>query len=291
MIVMALFVIRRLLARGLQPLNDLADKTARVDVDSLSIRFSLDDLPTELRPIAFRLNDLFARLEHSFERERRFSADLAHELRTPLAELRSMLECALKWPDAREPHTDEEVLAICRHMERLVASILSMTRGEEGRIEVVSQALAVDQMVQRVWQKFAPAAAAKKILVDISALPATAVADESLLSSILTNLFDNAVEYTPAGGKITIFVIPSEAGTAVRVSNTVERFEAEDLPRLFDRFWRKETARTGDKHLGLGLTLARAFAGAMRWKLAASYGSDGRLTMTLHSQAAIADAR
>jgi signal transduction histidine kinase len=84
---------------GLSPLNQLANQAASITADSLATRFPTEIWPGELTPISSRLNDLLERLEQSFERERRFSADLAHELRTPIAELRSLAELALKWPE------------------------------------------------------------------------------------------------------------------------------------------------------------------------------------------------
>jgi two-component system sensor histidine kinase QseC len=102
-------------------------------------------------------------------------------------------------------------------------------------------------------------------------------ADPILLRSILANLFDNAVDYSPTGGEIE--VTPSAAG-GLQVANPAGSLVPEDVPRLFDRFWRKEAARTGGEHAGLGLNLACAFASAMAWRLTAALES-GRLVFTL----------
>ena len=96
-------VVPRVLRRELKPLQSLAAEAARIDAASLSARFATEGLPGELAPIAARLNELLARLEDSFERERRFSSDVAHEFRTPVAELRSLAELAIKLPDTRAP--------------------------------------------------------------------------------------------------------------------------------------------------------------------------------------------
>ncbi len=114
LLVATAFVVPRVLNRELAPLNLLANQAAHITASSLATRFPTETLPGELMPISSRLNDLLERLEQSFERERRFSADLAHELRTPIAELRILAEFALKWPENRVLQTDHEVLAICR---------------------------------------------------------------------------------------------------------------------------------------------------------------------------------
>ena len=97
-------VVRLIVRRGLAPLAGVADRAAHIDASSLGLRFATEPLPAELLPIGHRLNDLLARLEQSFERERQFTADAAHELRTPIAELRSLAEVALKWPEGTGDH-------------------------------------------------------------------------------------------------------------------------------------------------------------------------------------------
>ncbi len=279
-----LWVIPRVLRRGLKPLDHLAEQAARIDAETLATRFVLAGLPAELLPIAQRLNDLLGRLEQSFDRERRFSADLAHELRTPLAELRSMAECALKWPDARDPVLDRDTLAIAQQMERIVTHILALARGEQGQLAVKPVCVALAPLVESVWQSFAARAAERGLNISIKLTASEGFADPALLRSIITNLCENAVEYTPAGGGIGITVRPDDVGGAVvSIANTPNDLGVQDLPMLFDRFWRKESSRSGGVHLGLGLSLGRAFARAMNWTLTAAFDGQGRLVFTLKS--------
>jgi two-component system sensor histidine kinase QseC len=283
-------LVPRVLRGELTPLNELADQAARVNADSLAMRFPTDSMPAELRPIGSRLNDLLARLEQSFERERRFSADLAHELRTPIAELRSLTELALKWPDAREAETDREVLAVAMQMEGIVTRLLALLRSERGQLPVTLERVALAPLVENVWRTFAKRAVSKRLKV-VREVPENAEfeTDPVLARSILTNLVDNAIEYTPVGGMVRV---EGEVGTRqikLRVSNAVENLTSEDLPKLFDRFWRKDLARSGNEHSGLGLPLARAFARALGGELAASLDGQSRLTLTFSSGAAVAD--
>ena len=271
------FVVPRVLRRGLAPLDQLGEQAAGIDAGSLSVRFAAAGMPAELRPICERLNDLLARLESSFERERRFSADLAHELRTPLAELRSLAECSLKWPESREAGADRDTLAIALQMEALVTRLLTLVRGERGQLAVQSEPVELAAFVAAAWRPFAVRAEARGLRASFAITPATVPADPALLRSILNNLFDNAVDYTPAGGEIDV---TGDAAGVLCVSNAAGALTADDAARLFDRFWRKEAARSGGEHVGLGLNLARTFATAMGWRLGASL-EDGQLVFRL----------
>jgi two-component system sensor histidine kinase QseC len=277
-------LIPLVLRRGLKPLGRLGEQTGRIDAESLGTRFQTKDLPAELQPIAGRLNELLARLEHSFERERQFSADLAHELRTPLAELRSLAECALKWPETRSAATDRDTLAIAQQMETLVTQMLALTRGEQGQVVAKLEPVQLDQLVMDIWRGFADRAAGRKLAVKFALTPAMATADPALLRSILANLCSNAVEYTPEEGDVFFSLDTPGDGVTLRIENTAPGLEPGDVERLFDRFWRKEFAR-GGQHLGLGLSLARTFAGAMNWTLTARPVASGRLELTLSGPA------
>jgi len=276
-----LWLIPATLRRGLRPLEQLGDQAAAIDSRSLATRFSVDGLPKELRPIAGRLNDLLARIEYSFERERRFSADLAHELRTPLTELRSAAECALRWPEARDSAVDEETLAIALQMEGMVGHMLALTRSEQGQLKVSRENVQVDVLIASRWERLKPRALARGLTEHLELAPSHApvnvTADLALTRSIIDNLLENAVEYTSPQGAIEIAVTAS----GCRFINTARGLEAADVGRLFDRFWRKEVARSGGLHVGLGLPLSRAFAEAMGWTLQARQLPEDRLEITL----------
>lgn len=286
-----LWLIPSVLRRGLAPLERLGEHATRIDAGSLSSRFTFAQLPLELQPIAQRLNDLLARLEESFERERRFSADLAHELRTPLAELRSLVECALKWPESRDPHLDRDALAIAQQMERIVTHTLALARGEQGQLAVRIEPVDLRALVDGVWPAFARRAAERRLGLEMNLPPCEADADADLLRSILTNLIENAADYAAPGGTIRIRTEGRADGIAITVGNPVSDLAREDLPRLFDRFWRKESARSGGLHLGLGLSLARSFARAMRWNLSARFDDRGDLVFTLEGAGRMTDSK
>jgi signal transduction histidine kinase len=255
-------VVTRGVRRGLRPLAQVADEAARMDARALvadggdaPARFSVAALPEELRPIGLRLNELLDRLAATFERERRFSADVAHELRTPVAELRNMAEVALRYPDEARPFDD--VLGVAIQMESLVTTLLALARCEAGRQPVSLEPVDVARVLGDAWAPLAAAAREKKL--EVAPPPELAVVvqtDRVLLGAIVGNLLSNAVAYTPRGGQLSWRISAGE----IAVENTNRSLSAEDLPHAFEPFWRKDAARSDGLHAGLGLSLAQAYA-------------------------------
>ena len=276
------FFIPKLLKQGLAPLDLLAEETARMDAGSLSLRFATKDQPEEIKKVSECLNLLLGRLEKSFERERRFSADLAHELRTPLAELRNMTEVALKWPESREAQTDKETLAVALHMESLVTQMLALARGESGWLPVEKQRIDLASEVTQAWERVAHNAKARDITAQFDLPPTLEInADPTLLRSILGNLLENAVEYSPTTSQISIRLRTDRSDFELQIINAATALISDDMCLIFDRFWRSDRSRSGGEHTGLGLPLSRSFAEALGWKLTASLDEGKHLTMEL----------
>lgn len=257
-------IVVRAVRRGLRPLEGLAGQAAAIDANRLDVRFATAGLPAELQPIVGRLDDLLARLRRSFERERRFSADVAHELRTPLAELRTI---AAVFPTTTDPAAEataalRDVGAAAAQMEKLVTALLALARCESGRQPVDEVPVDLGRALDEAWAPLDRAARDKGLTVEVASgtAGATIRTDRTLLGSILGNLFSNAVEYAPEGGRVSARVVVAAARITVSVENTVRDLSAEDLTRVFDPFWRKDQSRTDGSHAGLGLSLVVAFA-------------------------------
>jgi len=270
------------LRRELAPLDALAEQATHINADSLATRFPTNSLPGELTPISSRLNDLLARLEQSFERERRFSADLAHELRTPIAELRTLAEVALKWPETREAATDREALAIAMQMEGVVTRLLAVLRNEHAQLPLLTERVHLAPLLESVWRPFAERATNKQLKVT-RAVPdgAEVETDPVLLRSILTNLVDNAMEYTPRGGAVRIEAEAETTQFTLQVTNTCDDLTAQDVSHFSERFWRKDSARSDRHHSGLGLSLVKAFSGRLGLRLEARLVDPSTLSITV----------
>ena len=222
-------------------MDQLAEQASRIDAESLSIRFETQLLPTELNPIGSRLNDLLERLEQAFDRERQFSGDLAHELRTPIAELRSLAELGLQWPQTRGAESDRDALAIAQQMEHIVTRLLALLRSENKQLIIQRETVHLAPLIQSVWSSFTAKAAEKELEVTCTvADDAVIQSDLVLLHSILSNLFDNAVEYTPQGGVVRIESEADSERFFVRVVNTA----GTSIRAIFRSFFRDFGGKT-----------------------------------------------
>ena len=195
---LAVIAIRIAVQRSLRPVTLLAGMADTIDASSLEQRFPTGNLPVELQPISHRLNDLLGRLEGAFNRERRFSDAAAHELRTPIAELRALSEIALKWPDdiGQMKQSLGEAVAISGQMERLVTNLLAITRGKNAGTTACREQVDLVSILGNSWQLYTPGAAERGLTASFD-FPASLVVetDAALLGAVLSNVFSNAVEY------------------------------------------------------------------------------------------------
>ena len=274
----AALLVRMGVVIGLKPLAELARQTEELDAQSLDSRFNAEGVPLELQSVYAQLNDLVERLEKSFDRERRFNSDLAHELRTPIAELRMMNEVALKWEDQSGEPTHRETLQICCQLESTIETLLTLARCESGELSPDLKPISWEEVIQECWSTFGRRAEEKELAVDFafSRRGTSLEADPDLLKPILNNLMANAVEYSPKGDQVEIELSP----TGFSISNTAGNLDDTSVSHLFDRYWRADASRSDSNHVGLGLSLSRSCARVCGLKLAASL-HEGRITFSL----------
>jgi two-component system sensor histidine kinase QseC len=255
MLGLAAIVVRQ----GLRPLDSLARQIAAVREDDLSARIPADPLPTEMKTVATRLNELLQRLEAAFGRERALTADVAHELRTPMAGILSTIEVALSRP--RSPAEYQETLCDCREIARqthgMTENLLALARFEGGQVTLRPEPVRLAELVETLWRPHAPQAQARKITFEIDVPPDLACnTDREILAIVLANLLANAAEYTNDGGRIAVAGRTRDADVQLTFRNTGCTLAAADVSRVLDRFWRGDSARAATgTHCGLGLSL------------------------------------
>ena len=270
--------------RGLAPLDDIGRQIDSLGADRLDAGIRIDPPVRELVPIVEGLDTLLARLRAAFERERHLSSEMAHELRTPIAELRTLAEVGGRWPEGREAVLTffRDVEAISGQMEKIVATLLSLARCESGVEGVELIAVDLDDLVATAWSPFARPAGERGLSFSAtSSGGARILGDPVKLSLILANLFANAVAYSPAGSAIRCTVGLTSGDAEIAVANLAPQLSPEDLPFLYERFWRKDPSRGDTRHAGLGLTLARALAELQGLRLAADLEPGNRLVFRL----------
>ena len=271
---------------GLRPLAVLGQRLSTLDEGSLHGRVELPQAPKELLAVVTRLNQLLARLEAAFGREKALLANLAHELRTPLAGMGFTLEVALSRLRSAQDYAADmhQCLDICQQMQGMVDNLLTMARLDAGQgAPQGALAIGLEDALAQAWAPLQDQAAHKGLGVDWQVTPGLhALADSHGLLIILRNLLSNAVDYANQGGFLWVNACQNGGRAAISVTNTGSRLSARDMDHVFERFWRGNSSRSGEQaHAGLGLALARQLAEAMHGSLEAGQDEAGRFCITL----------
>ena len=283
--------LRWAVTSGLRPVGAFSAAIGGIDVDGLDRPVHEADLPNELQPIARQFNAMLARLASAFARERRFAADVAHELRTPLAALRAEIDVTRARPRTGEAYAAslDRLSDVTAQMQAMVESLLQLAAIEAGRQPAATRRLAVDEQLDRAWAA-AVTGRPDPLPFDVRRTldPAAAVTcDPSLLSTVLQNVLHNAASYVDDGGTVTLTSRAEGDRVHVRVANTGSAVAAADVPRVFERLWRGDPSRTqSGMHFGLGLALARRAAEAMGGTIRAESEAGGVFAIDLDLPAA-----
>jgi two-component system OmpR family sensor kinase len=236
-------------------------------------------LPSEIRPLADALNDLLGRLDQSFSLQRRFAADAAHELRTPLTALNLQVQLAERaQTDADRARAFERLRQGIRRATRLVQQLLTMARLDPDAATATPTSIDVGKLVASVVEDARPLAAERAIALNCEGTtdPACVNGSEDALRILFNNLVDNALRYTPAGGRVLTAVARDQDGVQVVVEDTGPGIPEEERERVFDRFYRGRSAEATGTGLGLAIVsqVAEMHRGAVTLE-AADPGSGG----------------
>lgn len=270
-LLIGLALLAWIIRRGLAPVDAIAARIAGVGRASLSDRLEIARVPRELVPVVERLNEMLSRLESAFNRERAFTADVAHELRTPLAGLETSLEvCASR---TRRPEEYQKVVGQClsvtRSMHAMVDSLLVLARTDAGGGSVSTRAFPLETLIDESWQPFARRARERNLtLARLGHCAGSIIADRDKIRQVLQNLFDNAVSYADEGGRVTVATETTDGSLSLTVSNTGSQLTQEEADRACERFWRGDKARSlAGGHCGLGLSIARELVTLMHGQI------------------------
>jgi two-component system, OmpR family, sensor kinase len=246
---------------ALRPVDRMTEQADAIGADRLGDRVSVPDAADELTRLARTLNGMLERIEHGVVTQRRFVADASHELRTPLAVMRAELEVALR--DHNRAADASEVLDSAAEevarMSKIVDDLLTLAHRDENRLELLLEPVDLGKVATGVAVQLRPLAEAAGVQLAVEA-PAGAVvlADRARLTQVVTNLVDNAVKFTGAGGSVRVRVWEADDGAGLAVADTGPGIAPEQLRRVFDRFYRLDPARSRARGgSGLGLAICR----------------------------------
>ncbi|MBK3467296.1 heavy metal sensor histidine kinase [Pseudomonas sp. MF6776] len=250
---------------GLRPLRRMSAVARGISAQSLNARLSEAQMPPELAEMAHSFNAMLARLDDSFQRLSAFSADIAHELRTPLSNLLTHTQVTLTRPrpieDYREAlHSNLEEL---QWMAQLVNDMLYLAKADHGLLMPKREPLTLADEADALLEFFAPLAEDAAVTLSREGT-ARIEGDRSMLRRALSNLLDNALRFTPASGEVRLAIQDLPNAVRVSVENTGGEISAQLLPRLFDRFYRADPARQegSSEHAGLGLAITQSIVRA-----------------------------
>ena len=269
---------------GLSPLRRFRRLAASIGTQSLSQRLSASGLPEELRELAEELNAMLERIDSGYRRLQEFSADLAHELRTPVSTLLGRSQVALS--QRRSPQELREVLEgnieELERLARLISDMLFIAQADHGPAAVRTESVRLHDEAARVAEYLTLVAEEKEVSVQLTG-QGVVRADPLLVERAITNLMSNAIRHAHAGTTVSITIGHADGRTSVAVENVGETIPAEHLGRIFDRFYRVDASRARlSGGTGLGLAIVRSIMEAHGGDVTASSDvAGGRTRFTL----------
>ncbi|WP_246158512.1 sensor histidine kinase [Catellatospora sichuanensis] len=278
MVVVSLLLGWFIAGRFLRPLRVITATARDISATNLHRRLGIADRKDEFAELAHTLDDLFERLQHSFDAQRHFVANASHELRTPLTAERALLQVALADPDADTPTLRaacEEVLALGRHQERLIAGLLTLATSEQG-VEH-HEPIELADVTARAVRERRPEAERLGLLLQTDLAQAPVTGDPALVESLIANLLDNALRYNTGGGEVRVTTAADDATARVVIENSGPVVPPEQIEGLFEPFRRLGRQRLHHDGHGLGLAIVRAIASAHGARVHATARAEGGL--------------
>jgi two-component system heavy metal sensor histidine kinase CusS len=258
--------------RGLRPLAEVTAAAQAIGPATLDRRLAADGRPAEIAVLAEKFNDMLDRLQESFDRLGRFSADIAHELRNPVNSLRGEAEVALGRPRSAEEYREVlgSCLEECGRLAGMIDNLLLLARAESPETQIARSPLDLRRELETIRDFYDAAASEAGVSLTVDAPPGLhAELDRTLVQRALANLVANALAHTPRGGAITLAARREPGAVRIDVIDTGSGIPAEHLPHVFDRFYRADAARpTASGRVGLGLAIVKGIAALHRGSVA-----------------------
>lgn len=247
--------------RVLSPIGRLVSTAQRINAERLGDRLPVENPHDELGHLAIMFNQTLARVEASFNELKRFTADASHELRTPLTAMRSVGEIGLREGrgEARLRETIASMLEEADRMARLVDSLLTLSRADSGKVSLVRSSVDLADLAAEAVEYLGVLAEDKEQSLSVAALARPRVlADRLVLRQALVNVLDNAIKYTPEGGRISVRVDQGPEGGLLEVADTGPGIAPQHADKVFERFYRVDKGRSRESGgTGLGLAIAK----------------------------------
>jgi heavy metal sensor kinase len=254
-----------LTTRAIRPVEEMSAAASRISAGNLSERITGANVDNELGRLAGVLNSTFARLEAAFAQQRQFTADASHELRTPLAVIISEAQTALarQRSSGEYRETVEACLDTAQQMRRLTESLLELARLDASQEQIQREHVDMSEATRVCVERIRPLARERGIEIHCDLGPAQVSADADRLGQVITNLLTNAIHYNKPNGEIRVSTRSENGAAIVTIADTGQGIAAEDLPHIFERFYRADKSRSRSAlRSGLGLAISKAIVDA-----------------------------
>ncbi|MBP3540888.1 MAG: HAMP domain-containing histidine kinase [Clostridia bacterium] len=260
----------RLNKKVLKPITDMAETAATLGANNLSERINVEGTKNELKDLALVINGMLDRIELSYNSQKQFVSDASHELRTPIAVIQGYVSMLKRWGKTDPEVLDEGINAIAQEstsMKELVERLLFLARHDKKTLMLEMEDFNPLEVVSELHREAKMLSDQHEFCLNVTG-GCTLHADKGMIKQLMRILLDNAIKYTPAGGKITIGMKCEENTCTLSVQDTGEGIAAKDMTKIFDRFYRCDEARKSQTSgHGLGLSIARIIAVAHGGKI------------------------
>lgn len=252
-----------LASRAIRPIEDISVTAAKISGGDLTQRINVSETESELGRLASVLNSTFARLDAAFSQQRQFTSDAAHELRTPVSVMLTQTQTTLnrERSAAEYRETVESCQRAAQRMRRLIELLLELAKLDAGQQPMKRSPFDLAQTARDCMALIEPLAAARQVKIICDLPPLECVGDSERISQVITNLLTNAITYNKENGEVRVEGETRNGTVILRVRDTGLGISAEDLPRVFDRFYRADSSRTSG-NTGLGLAISKAIVEA-----------------------------
>lgn len=254
---LTILIVYFLVIKGLKPLKDVSDEIKNVTSENLSVRLDPDSVPNELKQLTISFNQMLVKIEDVFVRQTNFSADIAHEMRTPITNLMTETQISL----SKDRSKEELVEVLYSNLEeysrlsRMISDMLFLAQADDNMLIPEKKLINIKAEIELIFDYFEYLAEDNEIKLKLIGDADPIMADKDMLRRAITNLISNAIRYTPKGDSVSINISNVKHGIELIISNPGVKIPQEHLPKLFDRFYRVDKSRQR-KNEGSGIGLA-----------------------------------
>lgn len=278
--IIAAATIWQTVMKGLQPLKNMQRKMSLLAIDNLSERLEFPNPPKELEETIYQFNRMLDRLENSFDRQKQFTAEIAHELRLPISQMHGLIEQAMKDDHPTAPYQD--IIDSTMQMEMTVSNLMALAQCEKGNIILEPQVIKLASKMDACWAKYS-AMAEKRSINHVNNITDEfkIISSSAELDIIFNNLISNAINYSVSGSDVTTYCRTENDILSICLTNKPLKITSHELNKIFDRSWQKNNQDTPTRVNGLGLALVKSYADLLNLRIKTALSDDGILTIEL----------